>query len=436
MLEIMVMNSILLTMKNWYLRLWSVSFIIFFSLFLLNTNFNVSDINFYLQKSNISMILVSLTILISFLMILCSTKPNYKPNLMSFFIILLNLNLILVFSVSSMFMMYFFFEFSLIPTLILILGWGYQPERIQAGMYLILYTFMASMPLFFVLLFLYSNFFNSHMLSMSMYFHSQYNTMIFIMTMLAFLVKLPIYLSHLWLPKAHVEAPLAGSMILAGILLKLGGYGIYQVYFMFSFDMMYLSYLIITLSLWGGLITMFVCYRQNDMKSLIAYSSIGHMSVMLAGLMIFLTWGVKGAIFMMVAHGLCSSALFTLASFNYEKVNSRNMPLIKGMLAFIPSLTFWWFLFCTINMACPPSLNLLSEIMIFPSIFFFSFFLILPMSFMTFMSAVYNMYLYSSINHGMPTKIINPFNGMKSYMNLGLFLHLFPYFLIMKIILF
>lgn len=109
------------------------------------------------------------------------------------------------------------------------------------------------------------------------------------MAILAFLVKLPIYLSHLWLPKAHVEAPLAGSIILAGILLKLGGYGIYQVYFIFSFNTLYLSYFIITLRLWGGLITIFICYRQNDIKSLIAYSSIGHIGVILAGLIIFLT---------------------------------------------------------------------------------------------------------------------------------------------------
>ncbi len=145
---------------------------------------------------------------------------------------------------------------------------------------------------------------------------------------------------------------------------------------------------------------MLACYRQNDIKSLIAYSSVGHIGVMLAGIIIFLPWGLKGSIIIIVAHGLCSSALFCLARYTYEKSLSRSLPLIKGILAIAPSLTTWWFIFCAINMSAPPSLNLLGEIIVFPSALFFCRFTMIPIGLITFLAAVYNIYLYSSINHG------------------------------------
>nr|DBA44270.1 TPA_asm: NADH dehydrogenase subunit 4 [Peltospira delicata] len=428
---------------SWYTRIWGLMIGSFLSMFLFYSPFCPGKIlTSFFYVDGLSSLLISLTWWISFLMLLASQKSvkiqQNKIISFSFFVCLLNMFLMFTFLSMNIMWFYIFFEVSLVPTLALILGWGYQPERLQAGMYMMLYTITASLPLLLLILFLSDLFFSCSIFYINLLQMSFFSSMMWLQNLLflvgvgAFLVKLPMFSVHLWLPKAHVEAPVAGSMILAGILLKLGGYGIFRM-MQFFFIMSQVKDFILAFSLWGGVVTSMICFRQVDLKSLIAYSSIGHMSIMMAGIFSFSSWGWAGALSLMLAHGLCSSALFCLANMTYEKSHTRNMILSKGFLLLLPSLALWWFLFCVINMAAPPSMNLLGELLIIPSIMMNNFFLFMPFMLMSFLAAVYSLYLYTVTQHGGAPKTLFPFSNFNSLSSLTLFLHWIPLnFLILK----
>nr|QFG71048.1 NADH dehydrogenase subunit 4 [Pseudorimula sp. RSIO35641] len=445
MLTMITLNTALLITLNkksmtWYFRFWGLSLGSLASLPLIwSAELTTSFLpNSWVIQDTLTCSLMSLTWWISILMLMASQSgvkhKSNKTNLFSWCICILNLALILTFLMNSAIWFYIFFEASLIPTLMLILGWGYQPERTQAGMYMMLYTITASLPLLLLIL-LSINSYGTEMMTLpnlatlKPYAPSlpAFSSIIFASALGAFIVKLPMFSVHLWLPKAHVEAPVAGSMILAGVLLKLGGFGMLRMHmFLPLTSSSPLKDSVFCFALYGGVITSLICLRQTDLKSLIAYSSIGHMSLVLAGIFSGSSWGWQAALTMMLAHGLCSSGLFALANLNYEKTNTRSLILSKGMLLSCPIISMWWFLFCAVNMAAPPSINLMSEIMMFPAILFTHLWLLLPLMMMSFMAAVYNLFLFTATQHGGTTKFLLPQSSMNSPALLLCLLHYIP----------
>lgn len=183
-------------------------------------------------------------------------------------------------------------------------------------------------------------------------------------------------------------------------MLKLGGYGIMRLIIIFVALGIKINLFFVSLRLLGGFYISLVCLRQRDIKSLIAYSSVSHIGLVLAGIITLNYWGLRGSLAIMVAHGLCSSGLFCLANISYERLMRRSLYINKGIINLIPSLSLVWFLLVSSNMAAPPSLNLLGEVMLINRILSFRelniFFLIL----ISFFRAVYSLFLYSFSQHG------------------------------------
>nr|AAF03717.1 NADH dehydrogenase subunit 4 [Drosophila albomicans] len=410
---------------------WMVQVLIFFAsfIFLLMNKFSNywMEISYFLGCDMLSYGLILLSLWICALMLTASESVNKYNNYKNLFlvnVVLLLLLLVLTFSSMSLFMFYLFFESSLIPTLFLILGWGYQPERLQAGIYLLFYTLLVSLPMLMGIFYLMHK-----MGTMNFYlmnnFMFNYDLLYFCM-MCAFLVKMPMFLVHLWLPKAHVEAPVSGSMILAGIMLKLGGYGMLRVISILQLLNMKYSFIWISISLVGGVLVSFVCLRQTDLKALIAYSSVAHMGIALAGLLTMSYWGLCGSYSLMIAHGLCSSGLFCLANVSYERLGSRSLLINKGLLNFMPAMALWWFLLSSANMAAPPTLNLLGEISLLNSIVSWSWVSMITLSLLSFFSAAYTLYLYSFSQHGKIFSGVYSFSGGKIREYLLMILHWLP----------
>jgi len=375
----------------------------------------LNNLTFTLGADGLSMIFLLLTLLVFPICFVSSWAVAKKSK--SFFVYLLAMELLLALTFTTLDLFYFFvfFESLLIPMFILIGVWGARERKIKAAYLFFLYTLFGSLIMLFGVIYLYlitgsTNYFV--LLNTSLDVDQQ--KLIWLCFFMAFAIKMPLFPFHIWLPEAHVEAPTVGSMLLASLLLKLGGYGFLR----FSLSMLqegslYYNSLVSTLALLGVVYGSLSTIRQIDLKRVIAYSSVAHMNLVMLGLFSGSQQGIEGAIYLMVGHGVVSAALFFCVGVLYDRYHSRLIRYYGGLVTVMPLFSFFFFSFTLANMSFPGTSNFIGELLLFLGVFSKNSTVLLFSTLGVVLSAVYSVWLFNRVVFGtLKTRFISRFTEM------------------------
>ena len=336
-------------------------------------------LEFSVGVDGMSLSLVLLTTVVTMLALWASIWIKTRYRLYYSFVMLLTFSILAVFTARDLLQFFIAFEFELVPMYFLIAIWG-GPNRDYAAMKFLIYTFCGGVLMLGGLLLLYFSLISTGLmqpnaLTLDMYELSLRTPNLpkaiqgaaFLGFFLAFIIKLPSFPFHTWLPDAHVEAPTPISMILAGLLLKMGAYGLVRIC-MGMFPNVFIDYgnLIMALGAWNIVWAAIACLVQQDMKRIIAYSSVSHMGFVLLGIGSCSAAGLNGAIFQMISHGIISAALFFLVGTIYERCHTRLLPEIGGGLAKqMPILFYFWMFAALANLGLPGMSGFVAETSVF-----------------------------------------------------------------------
>lgn len=316
----------------------------------------------------ISLFFVLLTTLLIFLCLL-SSWDNIQIHLKEYILAFLVLDSLLigVFTVLDLLVFYILFESTLIPMFIMILIWGSRERKIRAATMLFLYTLFGSVFMLAGILYIYWHVGTTdyQVVVASANFSPFEQRILWLSFFLSFATKVPMLPVHIWLPEAHVEAPTAGSVILAGILLKLGSYGFLRFSLpLFPEANFYFTPLVYTISILGVIYTSLTAIRQTDFKRIIAYTSVAHMNIVMIGIYSFNLIGLEGSILQSISHGFVSSALFLIIGVVYDRFHTRLIKYYSGLVHIMPLYTIVFLFFTMANIALPGTSSFVGEFLI------------------------------------------------------------------------
>lgn len=297
---------------------------------------------------------------------------------------------------------FLFFEMTLIPIYFLVLVWGSRERRVRASYLISLYTLLGSIFMFFNLMYIYSKTGTTdYGLLLNIQFTEEDQKFLWITFFISFAAKIPLFPLHIWLPEAHVEAPTLGSVLLAVLLLKLGTYGLVRFSLpLFPEGTIYFGPLVSTFAVMGVLYTCMTAIRQIDLKKIIAYSSVGHMNVVLLGLMAGTVEGLTGGVFQMLSHGIVSGALFFAVGTIYERYSVRSLKYFGGLTYFYPLFAVVFLIFSMANISFPLTSSFVGEFLIFMGLYQYSFWATAFASTSMVLGAVYTLWTYNRIFFG------------------------------------
>ena len=363
-------------------------------------------INYKLGVDGISILFIILTTFITPLCII-SVNNTVKTRLRDFLIAILIMEsfMIGVFCALDLVVFYLFFEAGLIPMFLIIGIWG-GPKRVYSAFKFFLYTLLGSVLMLIAIISIYWISGTTDVIKLyELGIDPKYQNLLWLAFFSSFAVKTPMWPVHTWLPDAHVEAPTAGSVLLAAILLKMAGYGFIRFSLgLFPVASEFFTPLIYTLSVIAIVFTSFIALMQEDMKKLIAYSSVAHMGFVTLGIFTIQQQGIEGSIIQMISHGLVSAALFLCVGVLYDRMHSRLISSYGGIVTIIPKYSILFMLFTLAALGLPGTSGFIGEFLILMGVFKDNFLVAVIASLGVILGAAYMLWLYKRVVFG---KLIN-----------------------------